>query len=189
MRDTTFAESYGRATLSGDLSHSDRRISDPDRLMALALTDRRLVSEMFRSKVSNDAAAIRNLIAMWRADVVAMARRGHWTVKMPVNIDQVHIEVLPVYLPVLYCWSVADASLNFWLFDVCQACQGRKFQLIDGPDGGKRSLSDKICPSCNGDGHVKPSVHPAILDGFLKQAIDALEGRFQSAQRRANRKL
>ena len=184
-----FAEVYGRATQSGNLKHDMARPTDPDKLIALALTDRRLSAPMFRAKVANDAAHIRNLIALWRADVMAVARHNHWCVPMRVQVTPTHAEVLPVYLPGMFVWAIADASIHAWLWDVCPACTGRKFSLAIDGGSGKSVLSDKACVACAGTGRSVPDVQPVSLMPFVEKCLGTLRGRFERAEKQAKAKL
>lgn len=48
--------------------------------------------------------------------------------------------------------ETAGAVIKYWLDQTCNACDGRKWRLIPGSP----SLSNRMCPACNGTGYCPP---------------------------------
>lgn len=195
-------EQYGRATQSSDLRHRQRVVADPDRLAAMAWSDRRLATSVYRAKVANDPFAVRELREKWRQECMKMADRRRWTVVLPAqrvgNAKQVLVEVA---IPTLLVYEVARLSIQHWLFDVCPDCIGRKYRLqVDvltemgaiTPEQaaaiGRDVLSDDLCKSCGGTG--KPAYDaPEYLLPLVKAAVESLETRYREAGGNAIRRL
>jgi hypothetical protein len=186
----TFGDAYSGAVLSGNLQQFEYRISNPDRLMALAFCDRKMGSEMYRAKTANDPQKIREMKALWRADLLKTARARHWRVKLPVVVEVPDkIEICEVMLPMRHVWLVADVSLKTWLLDVCPECTGRKFQLLNPESDGKQVLSEKACQACGGSGRLVPDVSDRALIDFVEEAIRILRTRYETIGRRATKRL
>jgi hypothetical protein len=185
----TFADSYARAAHSGNLRQVENRISDPDRLIALAVTDRRLGSPLYRSRAANDASKVRELRALWRNDLLTVARNRHWHVRLPVIVESPdQIEVCDVAMPTRFVWLVADTSIMSWLLDVCPSCCGRRFELLD-ESAGRGVLTDRPCKSCAGTSFAKPVINPAFLQSFLEDSIEILKRRYERIGAKARTKL
>ncbi len=195
----TFAEKYGRATQSANLRHVERPC-DTDKLTALAWADRRLSSPLYRARVANDAAQVRALHDLWRAECARLALRRRWTIWVPaVTADGKHVTA-QIVLPMLLVREVARISLEHYLFDICPTCQGRKYRLLRDvlvdqgavPEvadiQGRDTLSDDLCPACGGTG--KPEIAaPAYLLPLVRAAVESLEGRYRSYGAAAVRRL
>lgn len=188
MSDIIFADHFAQAALSGNLRQREFKISHPDTLMAFAMVDTHLSTFAYRTKVANDPAAFRRLKAMHRADVKKLAEKRHWTIPLMVEIEPNHRELFQVSMPLRYVWNISDASMESWVMDVCPACTGRRFELMDGTDG-RRVLSDIPCRACAGGGKSLPMVEPISLLPFVGQVIEILTRRFESVGRAANKKL
>lgn len=183
-----YADRYAQAALSSDLRQRAFAVSSPDVLAAFALIDTHLSTYAYRAKVANDPAAFRRLRAMHRADVKRIAEKRNWQVPLLVEIEPNVREVCQVHMPLRYVWSIADASLDSWVMDVCPACTGRRMELMDGSDG-RRVLSDIPCKACNGGGKSVPMVEPLNLLPFVEQMMEILARRFENVGRAANKKL
>lgn len=193
----TFVESYARATQSTNLRHSERVITDTDRLAAMAWADRQLASDTYRAKAANDAQAIRKLHALWaeQCDLIAVKRR--WTATATAEFKGKKMS-MTVPLPQTMVHKVAKQSLDHWLFDVCPHCCGRKYKLLgelmaeDGlapPPEGRDVLSDAPCTHCNGTGRSPLDVEPQELKPLVERALLILQERYDDFEQKARRKL
>lgn len=192
-----FDDQYGRAVVSGNLKQTEAwRVSDPDRLMALAFTDRRLGSHLYRARIVNDAQKYRELRDMWRAELREIARKRRWTVMLHAQLTPAYMELCEVIVPPSYCFAIADASLRAWIFDVCPACLGRRFELLEGLDlEGRQVLSDRACKECEGTGKAKlriTDVDPVparVIEKLVEESVRLLSGRYESVTRRASKRM
>lgn len=132
---------------------------------------------------------VRELRRQWRVDVLHTARQRHWRARFSIVLDDRQgAEKCDVLLPDRLVHLVADASFEAWLFDVCPACAGRKFELVDdGP--GRRELSDRKCSACDGTGKQAPKIALASLQRFVDESVEILRRRFEQVGRRASTRL
>lgn len=156
-------ERYTHAVTSSSLK-TDAYHLDTEVLMAMALAGG-LAASMARVKFLHDATAYRALLVAWTGMVQAKARLRHW--KAHWN---------PAW--------IAQASLDYWLDDLCRACDGTGFPLLPGIP----TRSTRVCAACDGT-KLKP------VGGDRRQREPTLDmyeelcGIFDKARLRARRKL
>lgn len=156
-------ERYTHAAVSSNLKNDAYHL-DTDLLAAMKLAGG-LAGSMARVKYLHDAAAYKALLAAWTGMVIYKAAvrqwKGDWSPK-----------------------AVAKISLDYWLDDQCDACNGVGFPLMVGI----ATRSTKVCPACDGS-----KLNPLRCDRRLREpALDMYEALcdvFDKARIRASKKL
>jgi hypothetical protein len=127
----TLAEIVGRALLSGDLRQKEHSC-DLDKVGALGLVGvtERLADAVFRLKYAGQPSAYDE--ALYGVYVIArsLASRNRWKVRR------------------WRLWRMARSVLDYWLSDLCRACNGVRYLVIPGSP----HLSDRPCPECKATG-------------------------------------
>lgn len=157
------AQQYSKAAASRDL-RDDATHHDTDTLAAIALSSD-LGSKLYAVKYANDATSYAALLRGWEWHVTKHAALMGW----PQRVNEI---------------IVAKASLDFWLIDHCQACQGIGKARILFAD----LYSDDPCPQCDGSGK-RPIPANRHIQAYVAQMVQALEDMAVKAGNDAIKKL
>lgn len=158
-------EKYARAVTSTNLK-DDEHHHNTEVLAAAALCETRLATKLFRVKYAADATSYPALLAEWTEIVTFKSLLRTWP-----------IEVSPK--------KVARLSLDHWLGDVCQECNGTGVQALPGH---LSILSDLPCRVCSGTAK-KPVQVKHNLKNYVSDMVESLEAMMIQAGGEVVRKL
>jgi len=146
-------EKYSRSINSSNL-RSDELHYEADSLAAVAMVDLStdgLGGLLFRVKYGNDATSHNTLLMTWKDKVARKAELRQW----PRHIT---------------ARKVAEISLSYWLNDMCEACEGRGYEMLPNSP----VLSDVPCKCCKGE-KTKPLIVEHRLRDYVLDMIEDLE--------------
>lgn len=155
---------YIHATQSSDLT-SDAWHHDCDSLAAVAICGVPIGNVLIRVKFGNDVNSYHELLRIWNKEVRKVADLHHW----PTSIKPE---------------TVALKSLNYWINNICESCDGLGFLKI----ANTPALSSHECPLCGGDG-IKLLVTSPSIQKKVETMVDRLEELVLTATRLSARKL
>lgn len=146
----TIEEAYAKAINATDMTMKDGQRSGADIITAAGMVRNRLGVALLRLRAEWDSVAVPDFSRYtdknaYNSDMILLfgslktwreARQRTHDLADMLNISTV----------------TADRVLWYFLDDVCDACEGRGYQVVEGA----RRLSDKQCPACHGTGRVSP---------------------------------
>lgn len=157
------AQRYSRATQSSNLK-DDSHHYQTEVLAAVALSSA-FGSLLFRVKYANDATSHNALLEKWTVLVEQKSVFRGW----PSHI-------VPA--------TVAATSLEYWLCDICEHCEGKGYHAL----AGAPVLSDDPCKVCKGSGKKPLTCEKRIRD-YVEDMVQTLERMTLHAGSEAMRKL
>lgn len=160
---SNIAQKYSRATQTSDLK-DDAHHHQTEVLAAVALSSE-LGSLLFRVKFGNDATSHKALLEKWLVIVGKKSVFRSW----PSHVAQD---------------KVAQASLEYWLCDLCGHCEGKGYHVL----AGAPVLSDDPCKVCKGTGKKPLACEKRIRD-YVEDMVQTLEVMTIHASGEAMRKL
>lgn len=177
----TIEEAYAVSISADDLTMKAGIRGTADILTAAALSGDSLSHCLLRIRAEFDQVAIprrdRFASAIEHEDAVRAALRSVKTFKQARSLL---LELLDEIEPEKRNAILATRILMWWLHPVCDACNGRGYEVVEGT----KRLSDKACHSCHGTGRTEI---PGGQKG--KAVVSFLEACSEQAQRRMSRLL
>lgn len=145
---------YARATATSNLK-DDMRHHQAEPLAAVALADLNGIGSMlWRLKYALDASVYNRLLQEWTEIVKRKSIRESWGRSADVK-------------------QIAKLSLNHWVNDVCEACDGTGKQVH--PDNSQLRIDDD-CPVCNGSARRPLTCFKNQLE-FVGRCVEVLESK------------
>ena len=171
MSGATLAEKLALAQISSHLGESASNRQMPiDRVCALGFAPK-LGSLLIRLKGANDAPSYNEAKQLIAERLFHIGRRKNWG----------HFARM---------LRVADASLHFYILDMCKTCEGRG-QLAHSYSGPADEDAGNVCPSCGGSAKASRNakerataiMKPGEIPARLAEMLDAADGIVERAAR------